>query len=193
MPDPAPSTALSPLAEIPPFRGPVGLTERNGLGALSLRGSGADFLSTVAATLQLSLPVRPNRTTARSGLLALWLGPDEWMLQTPIERVTAYATALRDALAQHHAAVVDVSDRSAVLRLSGPHSRHVLASGCPLDLHHRAFSPGHCARSLYLKTAILIHQVDNEPTYDIQVQRSVAEYLWNALVQSALEFQADRT
>lgn len=193
MPEPALPSALSPLAHMPPLRGPVGLTERHGLGVLSLRGSGASFLSTVGTTLQLSLPVRPNRTTAQSGLLALWLGPDEWMLQTPIERVTAYTAKLRDALAKHHAAVVDVSDRSAVLRLSGPHSRDVLASGCPLDLHSRVFRSGHCARSLYLKAAILIHQVDNEPTYDIQVQRSVAEYLWNALVQSALEFQAERT
>ena len=57
----------------------------------------------------------------------------------------------------------------------------------------RAFRPGHCARSLFLKAAILIHQVDRVPTYDIQVPRSVAEYLWHALLEASLEFGSNRT
>ena len=185
-------TAVSPLARMRPFRGAVNLIERPGLGALCLRGGGALFLDTVGQSLGLSLPVRPNRTTTRNGLLALWLGPDEWMLRMPIERVTACTAALRDVLEGQHAAVVDISDRSVLLRLSGANGREVVASGCPLDLHSRAFRPGHCARSLYLKAGILIHQVDEVPTYDIQVQRSVAEYLWLALVEAGSEAQSDQ-
>ena len=192
VPDLAHPTLVSPLAAMPPFRGAVSLIELTGLGALCLRGGGALFLNAVGRSLRLSLPVRPNRTTSRNGLLALWLSPDEWMLRMPIERVTDCAAALRDVLAEQHAAVVDVSDRSALVRLSGADGRNVLASGCPLDLHSRAFRPGHCARSLYLKAGILIHQVDEIPTYDIQVQRSVAEYLWHALVEAASEAQSDR-
>lgn len=192
VPELAHPTIVSPLARIPPFRGAVSLIELTGLGALCLRGSGAYFLKAVRQSVGVSLPVRPNRTTGRNGLLALWLGPDEWTVRMPNERIAACTAALRDALAARHAAVVDVSDRSALVRLSGANCRNVLASGCPLDLHSRAFRPGHCARSLYLKAGILIHQVDAVPTYDIQVQRSQAEYLWHALVEAASEAQSDK-
>ena len=192
VPDCVHPTALSPLARMPPFRGAVSLVELAGLGTLCLRGSGAPFVNAVGQSLGLSLPVRPNRTASRTGLHALWLGPDEWALRMPIERVTECAAELHDVLAEQHAAVVDVSDRSTLLRFSGANARNVLASGCPLDLHSRAFRPGRCARSLYLKAGILIHQVDAVPTYDIQVQRSVAEYLWHALIEAASEAQSDQ-
>lgn len=192
VPEFADPAAAYPLARMPPFRGAVSLIELTGLGALCLRGSGAPFLKAVGRSLGVSLPVRPNRTTSRNGLLALWLGPDEWTLRMPIERVTACTAALLEVLAKQHAAVVDVSDQSAFVRLSGANSRNVLASGCPLDLHSRAIRPGHCARSLYLKVGILIHQVDAVPTYDIQVQRSQAEYLWHGLVEAASEAQSEQ-
>ena len=84
--------------------------------------------------------------------------------------------------------MVDVSDRACVLRLSGAAARGVLVQGCPLDLHPRLFAPGACAQSRYLKTAILIDQVDERPTYDLQAPRSRAQYLWELLVEASREF-----
>ena len=185
-------TAHSPLAGLEPLDClELRLDERQELGALILRGAGARFLATAARVLGRALPTQPNTTRRCGPRLALWLGPDEWLVRQPIAEVEAVAGSLRRALVDTHATVVDVSDRACVLRLSGAAARGVLAQGCPLDLHPRAFRPGDCAQSHYLKSAILIDQVDDLPTYDLQVPRSCARYLWDLLVEASRELARD--
>ena len=182
-------SAHSPLAAFEPLDdGHLRLIERTGLGALVVRGSGPAFLATAARVLGVPLPTEPNTTQGHGACLALWLGPDEWLLRLPLAEAEAWAAALQSALAEEHTAVVDVSDRACVLRLSGAAARGVLVQGCPLDLHPRLFQPGACAQSHYLKTAILIDQVDERPTYDLQAPRSRAQYLWELLVEASREF-----
>jgi sarcosine oxidase subunit gamma len=84
--------------------------------------------------------------------------------------------------------VVDVSDSRAVITLSGPRALDVLAKGCPLDLHPRVFSPGRCAQSLLAKAHVLLHRVDDAPTFEIYVHRSFADYLWTWLEDAAAEY-----
>ena len=77
-----------------------------------------------------------------------------------------------------HAAITDVTDGRVAFRLAGPSAREVLAKGCPLDLHPRAFAPGRCAQSLLAKASVLIHLVDDGPergpSFDVYVARSFA-------------------
>ena len=174
----------SPLAGAEPHEGPVSLVERTGLGALVVRGSGPAFFATTATVLGVALPVEPNTTQGRRELLVLWLGPDEWLLRMRVGASEATGAALRAGLAAEHAAVVDVSDRACVLRVSGKAAREVLAQGCPLDLHPRVFRPGSCSQSRFLKAPVLIHQVDDRPTYDIETPRSCARYLRDCLVEA---------
>lgn len=180
-----------PLSRMLPLEGPLSLRERPGIGMLSLRGAEAGFFKSVEEALRQPLPTKPNTTTQSGDRLIFWLSPEEWLLHLPLDRVEHDTAALCTALAGQHAAILDVSDRSNVLRLAGEHARAVLAKGCPLDLHPRAFQPGSCAQSHYLKTAILIYQVNDVPTYDIQVRRSFAEYLWRALIEGTQELQCN--
>ena len=91
-----------------------------------------------------------------------------------------------------HAAIVDVSDGRVALRLAGPNARDVLAKGCPLDLHPRAFPSGSCAQSLLAKAAVLIHLLDDDPhrgpTFDLYVARSSAHYLFAWLEDAGCEY-----
>ena len=84
-----------------------------------------------------------------------------------------------------HAAITDVTDGRVAFRVAGPSARDVLAKGCPLDLHPRAFPPGRCAQSLLAKASVLIHLVDDGPergpSFDVYVARSFADYLWTWL------------
>jgi sarcosine oxidase subunit gamma len=68
----------------------------------------------------------------------------------------------------------------------------VLAKGCPLDLHPRAFPPGACAQSLLAKVAVLIHLQDDDrargPSFDVYVARSFAHYLWMWLEDAGREY-----
>ncbi len=170
----------------------IRLGERR-LGKALLRGDPADraFMASVGRALDLLLPSEPNSTAARGDLTALWLGPDAWLLTGPPGDDTKLA-ALREALQDFHAAVTDVSDGRVALRFAGPDAREVLAKGCPLDLHPRAFPPGTCAQSLVAKASVLIHlqQDDAErgPTFDLHVARSFAHYLWAWLDDAGREY-----
>ena len=66
------------------------------------------------------------------------------------------AACARRSSGSHHA-LTDVSDGLVTFTLAGPSARDVLAKGCPLDLHPRAFTPGSCARSLLAKADVLLH------------------------------------
>ena len=45
-----------------------------------------------------------------------------------------------------------------------------------------------CARSLIVKVPIALHQVSDQPAYDIYVLRSYAEFLWLWLEDAAREY-----
>ena len=118
----------------------------------------------------------------------LWLGPNEWLVVVPAQRLERIERALREALDGQHAAVTDVSHGRTVLTLSGPDARAVLAKGCPLDFHPRAFPAGRCAQSRLAKCQVLIHLVTAEPEFEIYVARSFAEYAWSWLEDAGREF-----
>ena len=167
----------------------VELKERAFLGHLNLRGDPADqaFLDAVQRVLCFSLPLESNTVAERGELAALWLGPDEWLVLTSPGRENGLAAALRDALGDLFTAVTDVTGGQTVINLSGTHVRDVLAKGCTLDLHPRAFGPGRCAQTLVAKAMVTIRQIDDSPSFDIIVRRSFADYLARWIEDAAQE------
>jgi sarcosine oxidase subunit gamma len=171
----------------------VRLGERPGLGKINLRGDphGRGFMAAVGRVLDLLLPNEPCTSAGRDRIGALWLGPDEWLVTCPAGDLPDLLAALREALAGVHAAITDVSDGRVAFRLAGPSARDVLAKGCPLDLHLRAFPPGRCAQTLLAKASVLIHLVDDAaqgPVFDVHVARSFAQYLWAWLEDAGREY-----
>jgi sarcosine oxidase subunit gamma len=61
--------------------------------------------------------------------------------------------------------------------IGGPDARELLESGCPIDLHPRAFHAGSCAQTLLGRTGVLLHQVSDEPRYRLWVRPSFTRYL----------------
>ncbi len=173
----------------------VVLCERRLVGKVNLRGKPTKrFRAAVKRALGFEPPVAANSTAGEGQRLALWLGPDEWLVVTPTGAEGETTEALRRALAGRHAAVTavtavtDVSEGRAVIALSGANARDVLMKGCPLDLHPRAFKPGQCAQSTFAKALVIIHQTSAAPAYHIYVERSFADYLWMWLEDAAAEY-----
>ena len=94
------------------------------------------------------------------------------------------ATALRRAVADGFAAVVELGSGQTVIEVAGPRAREVIAKGCPLDLHPRAFGPGSCAQSRLARAMVAIAQVDGAPTFELIVRRSFADYVWRWLTDA---------
>ena len=160
------------------------------LGHINLRGDPHDprFAGAVGGALGDALPMVANTLTDVHGITIYWLGPDEWLIVTPDERREATLRELRQALAKLHAAITDVSGGQTALHLHGRHVRDVLAKGCPIDLHPRAFGIGQCAQSHLGKAPILIGQIEDQPYFELIFRRSFADYLWTWLEPAAAEY-----
>lgn len=128
------------------------------------------------ATLGLALP-EAGRWSEHAGIVAAWVAPGQWWLQAQ------HRPGLLGELAPlvGHAALIDISHARAVLRLSGPDARVILASLLPLDLHPRAFAPGRVATTLASHITLQVRQLDTAPSYDLACSRSFAASLWRAL------------
>lgn len=153
---------------------------------IEVRGRPTDeFLAAVEHCLGLRLPTASPGTAVGQDRHALWMGPDRWWLL--LQNATPEIAEIRDAIARFPGAVVEIGDSLAVVAISGPNARNVLAKGCTLDLHPRAYRPGHVAQTLLAKAQITLHQTA-ESEYEIYVRRSFAEYLWTWLEDAALEY-----
>ncbi len=172
------------------------LGERRPRGQFTLRGDSGDegFVPAVRRACGLIVPTAPNTVTnAADGTRLLWLGPDEWLLAVPERAAAGVGEALRTAQAGVHMAVVDTTDARTVLLLAGPRARDVLAKGCPLDVHPRAFAVDHCAQTLLARAHVLLHRIhdlpeDAGPAFELYVHRSFADYLWHWLEDAAGEY-----
>jgi sarcosine oxidase subunit gamma len=160
------------------------------LGHINLRGDPHDprFVAAVRDVVGVAPPMTPNTVTEAEGNTVYWLGPDEWLIVTPGDRRAAVESELGDALKDLCAAVTDVSGGQTVVVVHGEHVRQLLAKGCPLDLHPRAFDIGRCAQTHLAKVPILIRHLDRRSHFEIVVRRSFADYFWRWLEDAAAEY-----
>ena len=120
---------------------------------------------------------------------ALWLGPDEWLVVGEPGTEAALELELREALGDGLGSAVDLSANRTAIELRGPAARDVLAKGCALDLHPRAFGPGRCAQTLLVRAQVILeHRHDG---YRLLVRPSFSGYLATWLLDALAEFQPD--
>ena len=163
--------ARSPLAGRARELAAVGAAEVAFLAQVDLRADPA-----LAPRLPLTPPLEPDTWTAGGGREALWLGPDQWLVVGPPGSAPAITAALGRALAGEHHSVVDVSANRTVVELTGDDARlDLLAQGCALDLHPRAWRPGRCAQTLLARVPVLLQE--REGATRVFVRASFAAHL----------------
>jgi sarcosine oxidase subunit gamma len=143
----------------------------------------------VGLALDLALPLEPNTVVRAGESTALWLGPDEWLLVAPPGRERDLETRIRDAAGDEPVSVTDVSAQRTTLLVAGPRARDVLAHGCPLDLHPRAFGPGRCAQTTLGRTqVVLVARDEPRAGFWVLVRSSFAGHLAQWLLDAATEY-----
>lgn len=159
------------------------LRARVGLTILLLRGrtQDASFAAGVESALGLPLPQGTGTTTCGERIALLALGPDEWLATGHLAPDAVAALRARSS------AVTDVSHGRTAIRVSGTTARDLLAKGLPLDLHPSAFPAGRCAQSTLARCNVVVHCVDDAPTFDLYVMRSYARSLWHFLCEAGKE------
>ena len=170
----------------------VTIAERQGLGIATVaarKGQATALKTAVSEAYGVALPDGSRAAQGPQGSFVGY-GPDQWLAVSESLANEALARDLAEKL-MGFASISDQHGGRTVLRLSGPRARDVLAKGLPIDLHPRAFAPGNAATSTISLMGVQLWQVDDAPTYDIALFRSVSESFWHWLTASAAEFGYD--
>ncbi|HLI14004.1 MAG TPA: sarcosine oxidase subunit gamma family protein [Alphaproteobacteria bacterium] len=196
------------MVELPPRRSPLAAVYRPGnFGSVAASGPGIvlcerrgrcivqlaardERYESAAARIEdrlgLPLPRTPNRASVAGALAALWTGPGRALVVGPDSRdLEAELAAALDG--EGSVALTDLSHARAIIRIAGPRLRDLLAKGCGLDFHPRAFAAGACVQSAYHHVNVLIHAVDDSPAAELYAPRGFACALWEHLVDGAHE------
>ena len=148
--------------------------------------SGSVILSAWPA---ITLPTVPNTWVPADTGYAVWLGPDEWLLTSTADAPEELEARVRAAVVPLGGSAADVSAQRIILRLTGERVRDVLAKGCSIDLHPRAFGRGSSAQTtLGQAGVVLLALSDAGDDYLILVRSSFAGYLADWLLDASLEF-----
>jgi len=115
----------------------------------------------------------------------IWAGPRQWLVAA--EGIAELERELVAALGRR-AVIADQSDGRCLIGMSGSFARHVLAKGAAIDLDPRVFKPGDVAITQAAHVNMHLWQLDDRPSYEISVFRSLAASFWSWLCASAAEF-----
>lgn len=140
----------------------------------------------IGAVLGLQWPIAPCSTVSQGPCRGVWAGPDDAFALGPDDVRTQWLTGLRQCTAGHHAAVTDVSSGYAVLQLSGPGVRDLLAQGCPMDLHPRVFKMGDCVGTNFFKASVWMWQTAQDQ-FEMLVRSSFTGYVQSLLNKCATQ------
>ena len=170
------------------------LQERKTLSAIQVLAFASQYEAAAAAIgkiLKIECPVTPGLCNANEHTQVAWNGPNSWMIiasdeaakRKPGELLKSLQKAIGDI-----GAVVDQSHGRCGLRLSGKHARKAMAKNTSIDLHPLSFGPGQCALTSVAHMSALVIQVDDEPSYDLFVARSLARSFTDAIEHACHEF-----
>jgi sarcosine oxidase subunit gamma len=159
------------------------------IGKLIFQASGNHeaIQSAVSRAIGQELPLVPN-TSASSTYTVLWMKPGKWMILSEPDEVPQIRQKLESALTDINFMISDVSDSRTGIEVNGAHARTLISRVCALDLDARSFTMGQCAQTLLVRIPLLLHQLDEQPTFHLYVDRSVARYAWDWLSDAANEF-----
>ncbi|MFT4043143.1 MAG: sarcosine oxidase subunit gamma family protein [Gordonia sp. (in: high G+C Gram-positive bacteria)] len=146
----------------------------------------------VATTLGLASACRVRRTGDE---VAVWLGPDEWLLYRPGRTGHEYLAEVGNRLsgvpdnARAGTYLIDATGQRTRLLLDGPYAETILAHGCAIDVSPGVFGPDHAAQTLLAQAGVLVHRTAGTDTgFTLFVRSSYADYLARWLTDASTEY-----
>jgi sarcosine oxidase subunit gamma len=151
---------------------------------VSLRAP-AESVASLSRALGVTLPQKPKTSAAKGSRVALWLGPDEWLVLD--EEGTDLLGDCAKARQLHSA--VGISHRNVAIGVVGPAAEACVNAGCPQDLSLAAFPVGACSRTVLGKAEIVIYRTA-EDAFRVECWRSFSDYVFTFLSEAARDAAA---
>lgn len=141
------------------------------------------------AAFGADLPTDPLASSVKTKRAALWMGPDEWTLLAPEEDALDLFGAIETKLNGQAHSLVDISDRSDAIILSGEKATWLLNTGIFVDFSSEKFPVGQVTRTLFHKAPVLVWRTGTD-TFVIEAWGTFMDYVAGLLVQAAGELEA---
>jgi sarcosine oxidase subunit gamma len=135
----------------------------------------------------VALPREACRAAASGDRVALWLGPDEWLLIAPDGEATRLMAAMGEALGPEPASLVEISDRQVAIEIAGEKATEAINAFNALDLDIDVFPVGMCTRTLFGKAEVVLWRTAPE-TFRVEAWRSFAPYVQGCLGEATREY-----
>lgn len=165
--------------------GDVTVSDAGLQGMITLRGDlGAKKLRAVCTDLTGVTFPEQGKAKAEDGKGLCWMSPDELLVLVPYAGVGDAVAQIDTALAGTHYLAENLSDARALITLSGPFAREVIAKLAPVDLHPDSFGPGDFRRTRLGQVAAAFW-MDDAQVIHVICFRSVADYAFDLLAASA--------
>lgn len=179
-----PDAGESPLLSL----GNVSILKGAPLTRLSLRLREAS-VKDAGKAFGASLPVKALTCEVGDKRAALWMGPDEWMLLAPEDDLQSVFNSIETALKDQPHALVDISERSESIIVSGEKAAWLLNTGIFIDFSLEAFPVGTVTRTVFHKSPVMVWRTGPD-TFVVEAWVSFMDYVAGLLVQAAQELQA---
>ena len=166
--------------------GGVFAAERIGLEIATVmhrHGKAAEFATAVKQTHGLDAPDGPEWVSAH-GTMLLGVGPGRWLAVRERRDGEDFFARLSAEL-EGSASVVEQSAALGVLRLTGPKLYPTMEKGVQLDLAAPAFPVGRVAVTSIAHVGVTLWKIDETPTIELAVARSLADSFLHWLELSA--------
>ncbi len=150
---------------------------------ISLRAR-PDAVDALSGAIGLTLPRKPKTSASKGSRVALWLGPDEWLV---IDETNDPLEACASVGALHSA--VGISHRNVAISVTGPGAENTISAGCPQDLSLAAFPVGACSRTILGKSEIVLLRTGEE-AFRVECWRSFSDYVFTFLTEAARDAAA---
>ncbi|QFT32485.1 sarcosine oxidase subunit gamma family protein [Roseibium porphyridii] len=137
----------------------------------------------------VDLPVEPLSSATAHKRAALWMGPDEWTLLAPESTSQSVFSDFDEQLGAQPHSLVDVSERSEAIIVSGQKAAWLLNTGIFIDFSIEEFPVGTVSRTIFHKSPVMVWRTGEE-AFVVEAWVSFMDYVSGLLVQSASELSA---
>ncbi|WP_299471053.1 sarcosine oxidase subunit gamma family protein [uncultured Roseibium sp.] len=179
-----PDAGVSPLLS----QSDVSILKAAPIARLSFRAREA-ALANAGTAFGVPLPTQPLSSEIGAKRAALWMGPDEWTLLAPEEDLETLFETIETALGDQPHALVDISERSEAIIVSGEKAVWLLNTGIFVDFSIEEFPVGTVSRTIFHKSPVMIWRTGAD-TFVVEAWVSFMDYVSGLLVQSAQELTA---
>ena len=181
----------SPITESHTYNN-FSMKEKSPVAKINLRGNleNKNFTSKVGKILGMILPKEACGTSTKEKITSLWLGPNEWLLDSNSEipkdtNTYELEQVLFDNISNTNlGSVTNVTDHFTIFKLSGSNIFEVLSKGSPFDFSSENFGDNKVVQTIVNHVDVIIHRKSANDV-DLYVRRSFAGYLWDWLKDSA--------